>query len=54
MKNESRTEIRVRVDYAENPQASEAAMELLRTGFRRGLTKLSSAIPRNIMKDGEA
>jgi len=54
MKNESKAKIRVRVDYADNPVASEAAMELLRKGFQRGLTKLSSAIPRNIMKDGEA
>lgn len=54
MKNDSKTEIRVRVDYADNPAASEAAMELLRAGFRRGLTRLSGAVARNIKKDGEA
>ncbi|HLN64959.1 MAG TPA: hypothetical protein VK464_25840 [Symbiobacteriaceae bacterium] len=53
MKNNKKSELVVRVQYADNPVQAEAALEILRTGFKRGLLKLAGQRRSDLEKDGE-
>jgi hypothetical protein len=53
MKNKENRPI-VTIEFADNPEQAQAAMEILRAGFRRGLQKLAAERARNITKDGVA
>jgi hypothetical protein len=54
MKNKSKSDLIVHVQYADNPAQAEAALDILRQGFQRGLVKASVERARNRTKDGEA
>jgi hypothetical protein len=53
MKNKENRPI-VTIEFADNPEQAQAALEILRAGFRRGLQRLAAERARNITKDGVA
>lgn len=54
MNDNKKRDIVIRVQYSEDPERAEAALEILRQGFRRGILREASANrKRNLVKDCE-
>ncbi|HYF81389.1 MAG TPA: hypothetical protein VD973_30085 [Symbiobacteriaceae bacterium] len=54
MKSNKKSEIRLRVEYEQNPEEARAALAILQEGFRRGLRKAIAERRSRTEKDGVA